>query len=556
MQNQPWLSKYHPNTAHIIDPSEYANLGDYLEENLLKYADRIAFECMGKGLTYTEINEQSNHFSAYLQSIGLTKGDRIAVQMPNILQYPIALFGALRAGIVVVGTNPLYTEREMQHQFKDSGAKALVVVANFASKVEAVIKNTDIKHVIITELGDLLGFPKKTLVNFVVKTIKKMVPAYHLPQAVSFQKALSIGATKTFNKPEVTHDDLAFLQYTGGTTGVSKGAMLTHRNMISNMLQSYEWMKVGLNNDGFTVISPLPLYHIFSLTINCMTMLRFGCKNVLITNPRDMGGFMKELSKQKITFITGVNTLFNGMINHPKFKELDFSHLKVTVAGGMALQTTVAEQWKEITGKPLLEGYGLTETSPVTHCNPLLEGGEQLGTIGMPFPSTEVSIRDDEGKEVKQGERGEICIKGPQVMKGYWQCDDETANVFYNDGFLKTGELGIMLEDGYFKIVDRLKDMICVSGFNVYPNEVEEEIAKHPGVLEVAAIGVSDEKSNEVVKVFIVKKDASLTAAEIKTFCKENLTAYKIPKQIEFRDELPKSNIGKILRRLLKEGEV
>lgn len=554
MHDKPWLKNYHPDTKQTVDTSEFQNLSEYIESQLIKYSDRTAFECMGKGISYAETQDLSTKFAAYLQSLGLRKGDRIAIQMPNVLQYPIALFAALKAGLVVVGTNPLYTEREMEHQFKDSGAKALVVVSNFASKVEAVIKNTEIKHVIITDLGDLLSFPKSAIVNFVVKRIKKMVPPYNLPSAIPFKKALEIGATKKFVPTDINHEDLAFLQYTGGTTGVSKGAMLTHKNMIANMLQAYEWMKVGLNDSGITVISPLPLYHIFSLTVNCMTKLRFGAKNVLITNPRDMSGFIKELSKQKIGFLTGVNTLFNGMLNHPKFKDLDFSHLKATVAGGMALQTAVAERWKAVTGTPIHEGYGLTETSPVTHCNPLVKGGEQIGTIGMPFPSTEVEIRDENGAEVAVGERGEVCIRGPQVMKGYWKRDDETAKVFYDDGFLKTGDIGIMKEDGYFKIVDRLKDMICISGFNVYPNEVEDVISQHPKVLEVAAVGVADPKTTEAVKVFIVKKEDSLTKEEVTTFCKENLTAYKIPKQIEFRDELPKSNVGKILRRLLKDS--
>ena len=553
MEDKLWFKKYHPGTKREINPNEFKNLGQYIEGNLTKYSSRPAFECMGKSISYKELDELSLNFASYLQSIGLKKGDRIALQMPNILQYPIVLFAALRSGLIVVGTNPLYTEREMEHQFKDSGAVALVVVSNFASKVQEVVQNTSIKHIIITELGDLLGFPKKQIVNFVVKSIKKMVPSYSLPNAVPFNKALAIGANYTYKEPDINHDDIAFLQYTGGTTGVAKGAMLTHRNMISNMLQAYEWMKVGLDDSGITVISPLPLYHIFSLTVNCLTKLRFGAKNVLITNPRDMDGFMKELSKQDFAFITGVNTLFNGMLNHPKFKDLDFSHLKATVAGGMALQTAVAEKWHKITGTPILEGYGLTETSPVTHCNPLVKGGEQIGTIGMPFPSTDVEIRDEEGKEVAQGERGEVCIKGPQVMKGYWNKDDETAKVFSPDGFLKTGDIGVMLEDGYFKIVDRIKDMICVSGFNVYPNEVEDVIALHPKVLEVAAVGVKDEHSNEAVKVFIVKSDESLTKEEIISYCKENMTGYKRPKQIEFRKELPKSNVGKIIRRLLKE---
>lgn len=509
---------------------------------------------MGASISFSELDQKTKDFAAYLQNnTDLKKGDRIAIQMPNVLQYPIVMFGALRAGLIVVNTNPLYTEREMEHQFKDSGAKAIVIVNNFADKLEKVIGNTDIKYVFTTRLGDFIPGIKGSIVNLVVKHIKKMEPKFNLPQAISLNQVIKQGAKNTFTRVEVRNEDIAFLQYTGGTTGVSKGAMLTNRNLIANLVQNEAWMsyKIGDSPQEY-VITALPLYHVFSLTVNCLTMLNIGAKNILITNPRDMKGFIKELSKHPFSVITGVNTLFNGMLNNEAFHKLDFSTLKVTVGGGMAVQQFVANKWKEVTGNALIEGYGLTETSPVASCNPLNDT-EQIGTIGLPFPSTLFEIRDDEGKTLPIGEVGEICIKGPQVMKGYWEKEEETKDTFYEDGWLKTGDIGIIQADGFAKIVDRKKDMICVSGFNVYPNEIEDVVAMHEGVLEVAAIGVEDPNSTEAVKIFVVKKDQNLTADDLKAFCKKNLTGYKVPKHYAFRDELPKSNVGKIIRRHLKE---
>ena len=550
----PWLNNYPKGIPHEINPEQYNSLLDLFNQCFESFKDRIAFENMGQGMTYGKLDELTRDFAAYIQHhTDLEPGDRIAIQMPNCLQYPVAMFGALRAGLIIVNTNPLYTEREMQHQFKDSGAKAIVIVTNFADKLQDIIGNTNIKHVITTRLGDFISFPKGMIVNAVVKYIKKMEPTFHLPQASTFNEVLKIGAKATYTPVKPNSEDVAFLQYTGGTTGVSKGAMLTHRNLIANLEQTGAWMSQKLTSKTQeTVITALPLYHIFSLTVNCLTMSKIGAKNILITNPRDMKGFIKELKKQKFTVFTGVNTLFNGLMNQETFKEIDFSYLKVTIGGGMAVQKVVATKWKEVTGCNLIEGYGLTETSPVASCGPLIDE-VKTGTIGLPFPSTLMEIRDDEGNILATGERGEICIKGPQVMKGYWQRPDETADTFYSDGWFKTGDVAVMLEDGYFKIVDRKKDMICVSGFNVYPNEIEDVIAMHEGVLEVAAIGVPDEKSTEAVKVFIVKKDPDLSVESVKAFCKENLTGYKIPKHYEFKDELPKSNVGKIIRRHLRE---
>jgi long-chain acyl-CoA synthetase len=470
--------------------------------------------------------------------------------MPNLLQYPIALFGALRAGLVVVNTNPLYTAREVKHQFNDSGAKAIIILANFAFNLEKILPDTGIETVIVTEIGDMLGGFKKTLVNFVVKRVKKMVPSYSLPEAVSFNKALDAGKGYEYSKPDVNLDDVAFLQYTGGTTGVSKGAALSNKNIVANILQCKQWF-VGLSEGNEVIITALPLYHIFALTVNCLLMTHVGAKNILVTNPRDMPAFIKDLKKYPFTIITGVNTLFNGLMNQPDFKSVDFSILKYAIGGGMAVQRAVADRWKEITGKVLAEGYGLSETSPLLSCNPL-GGGERVGTIGLPAPSTEMKIMDESGNEVQIGEAGEICARGPQVMSGYWQRPDETSQVFHGDWF-RTGDIGVMDEDGFFKVVDRKKDMINVSGFNVYPNEIEDVVASHDKVLEVAAIGVADEKSTEVVKLFVVKKEGSLTEEELKDYCKENLTNYKRPRHIEFREELPKSNVGKILRRHLRE---
>jgi long-chain acyl-CoA synthetase len=548
----PWFAHYPQGVAHEINPQQYESIPALLEEAFAKFGSHVAYENMGKKLTFSEIDKYSQQFASYLQNVaGLKKGDRIAIQMPNLLQYPIALFGALRAGLIVVNTNPLYTPREMLHQFKDSGSVAIVIVANFAHNLEEIINDTPIKTVIVTELGDMLGGFKKLLVNFVVKKIKKLVPAYNLPGAISFQKALNQGEQQVFNKLKLNPQDVAFLQYTGGTTGVSKGATLTHRNIVANTIQCDEWF---LNTDegDELVVTALPLYHIFALTVNCFLMLKIGAHNLLITNPRDMPGFIKELKKVKMSVFTAVNTLFIGLMNNPEFVNVDFSKLKYTIGGGMAVQNFVADKWQEITGRPLAEGYGLSETSPLVTCNPL-DGTERKGTIGLPAPSTEISIKDEEGIDVPVGERGEICCRGPQVMPGYWQRPSETKEVFFGD-WLRTGDIGIMDNEGFVKIVDRKKDMILVSGFNVYPNEVEDVIADLEKVLEVAVIGVPDEKSTEGVKAFVVKADESLTEDEISAFCKENLTGYKRPKYIEFIEELPKTNVGKILRRKLRDN--
>lgn len=552
--SHPWFQAYPEEIPHSIDPDKYNSLVEVLKESSDNYQDKVAFENMGKQLTFSEIETMSDDFASFLQNvIGLQKGDRMALQMPNLLQYPIAMFGALKAGVIVVNTNPLYTQPEMEHQFKDAGVKAVVILANFAHNLEAVLESTSIKHVIVTEIGDMVGGLKGMLVNFVVKRIKKMVPTYSIPGALTFKDCLEKGRTHKLKAVELKSDDLAFLQYTGGTTGVSKGAMLTHRNIISNVVQVKAWISNIMDKEGEIMITALPLYHIFALVVNGLIIYALGAKNVLITNPRDMDGFVKELSKHKFSMITGVNTLYNGLLNHSKFSSLDFSKLKFAAGGGMAVQRVVAEKWKEVTGQPLLEGYGLTETSPVLTFNPT-NGKDRIGTIGVPAPSTEIKLLDDDGVEVAAGERGEICAKGPQVMKGYWQKEKETDEVFIN-GWLRTGDIGTMDEDGFFRIVDRKKEMILVSGFNVYPNDVENCIASHPKVLELGAVGVPDSKSNEAVKVFVVKKDDSLTEQELKDYCKENLTGYKRPKHIEFVSELPKSNVGKVLRRILKEAD-
>ncbi|MDW3645672.1 MAG: AMP-binding protein [Bacteroidia bacterium] len=552
MEKKIWHDKYPAGVSVEVDVTRYQSVAQILDECFEKYADQTAYINMGASLTFGEVDKLSRDFAAYLQNLGLEKGDRIALQMPNILQYPIALFGAVRAGLIVVNTNPLYTAREMKHQFKDSGAKAIVILDNFASKLDEIISDTDIEHVILTRLGDLLGGFKGFLTNFVVKYIKKMVPAYSLPTATPFKQALAIGSDCRFLQPEIKSEDVGFLQYTGGTTGVSKGATLSHGNLVANMLVMEAWNGGLLQEKEEIIITALPLYHIFAFTINCLAMVSVGGTNVLITNPRDMKGFLKEISKYKFTVITGVNTLFNGMLNHPGIEEVDFSNLKLAAGGGMAVQVAVNDAWKARTGKPILEGYGLSETSPVLSTNPN-DGTDQIGTIGVPIPNTDMKILDDQGNEVAIGERGEICAKGPQVMRGYWNKLDENENYFFPGGWFRTGDIGIMREDGFFKIVDRKKDMILVSGFNVFPNEIEDVVAHHPGVLEVAAIGVPDEKSTEAVKIFVVKKDPAVTVEDLRAYCKENLTAYKVPKHVEFRDELPKSNVGKIIRRKLKE---
>lgn len=554
--DKPWLKKYPKGVAHTINLDQYASLGDLFDESVQKWRDRPAFVNMGAEISYEDLNYLSADFASFLQhSAGLVKGDRVAIMMPNLLQYPIVAFAALRAGLTVVNVNPLYTPRELKHQLTDSGAKTIVILANVAHTLAEIIEDTPIETVVVTEVGDMLGFPKSFLVNTVVKHVKKMVPDYDLPNAFSWYEAMDLGAEASFTPVRCTGEDNAFLQYTGGTTGVAKGAMLTHRNIVANLLQIAEWKKPLLVPGEEVAVAALPLYHIFSLTVNCLAMMYYGATNLMITNPRDIKDYLKTLRKNRFTLVVGLNTLYNAMMNHPDFTKIDFSQLKISVAGGMALQRPVAERWRELTGTPLIEGYGLTETSPVASCNPV-DGTDKVGTIGIPLPSTEIEIRNDNGQAVAIGEQGEICIKGPQVMKGYWQRPEETAGMIGPDGWLKTGDIGVMDEDGFTKIVDRKKDMILVSGFNVFPNEIEEVVMMHPKVLEVAAVGVPDAHSTEAVKVFVVAKDPSLTAEEILQHCKGNLTGYKMPKHVEFRKELPKTNVGKILRRELRDQEV
>jgi long-chain acyl-CoA synthetase len=548
-----WLKSYPPGVPAEIDPNLYQSIGDIWRESVGKFGARPAYTCMDKTLTFAEADAMADAFGGYLQGVlKLPKGARVALMMPNVLQYPVCIFGALKAGYTVVNVNPLYTPRELEHQLKDSGAETIVILENFAHTLGQVIRNTQIKHVVVTSLGDLLGFPKSLIVNLVVKHVKKLVPVWNLPGAVKFSDMIKQGTAQKLQPVKVTHDDIAFLQYTGGTTGVSKGAMLTHRNIVANVLQSYEWQKSFITEGKEVIITALPLYHIFSLTANCITQSRLGTHNILITNPRDMPGFVKELGKYKFSIITGVNTLFNGLLHTPGFDKLDFSNLRLTLGGGMAVQKAVADKWHQVTGSVLLEAYGLTETSPGATINPL-DLKEYNGTIGLPISSTEVEIRDDDKQPVPIGERGEICIRGPQVMKGYWNRPDETAKVMHPDGFFATGDIGVMDAKGFIKIVDRKKDMILVSGFNVYPNEVEDVISRHPGVLEVAAVGVPSEQSGEAVKIFVVKKDPNLTAEDLIAFSKTELTGYKVPHQVEFRKELPKTNVGKILRRALRD---
>jgi long-chain acyl-CoA synthetase len=547
-----WQKAYDSGVPGDINPKEYSSINEILEVGFTKFKNNPAIHNMGTTLSYAELDLLSQKFASYLVNVlQYQKGDRVAIMLPNILQYQIALFGILRAGLVAVNVNPLYTARELEHQLKDSGAKGIVIFANSASVLEKILANTQVKHVFLTQIGDMLKFPKNYIVNFVIKNVKKMVPAYNLPKALNFKECVLAGDASKFKKATVHLDDIAFLQYTGGTTGVAKGAILTHGNIVANMVQARAWIKNLIADGKEIIITPLPLYHIFSLTANCFVFTSVGALSVLITNPRDMAGFVKELRKWKFTAFTGVNTLFNGLLNNEEFKTLDFSHLKLTLGGGMAVQKSVAERWKALTGKPLIEAYGLTETSPAACINPMTLK-EYNGFIGLPISSTEVEIKDDNGKSLPISEIGEICIRGPQVMKGYWNKPDETAKVFSSDGFFKTGDLGFMTEHGFVKIVDRKKDMILVSGFNVYPNELEDVICSHPKVLEAAAIGIPDEKSGEVVKIFVVKKDQSLTSEELMKFCRENLTSYKVPKTIEFKTELPKSNVGKILRKDLR----
>jgi long-chain acyl-CoA synthetase len=533
---------------------KFGSLPEFFRDACKRYRDRVAFENMGISLTFGEVDELSDNFAAYLQQkLGLKKGERIAIQMPNLLQFPVAFIGALKAGLIVVNTNPLYTPREMEHQFKDSGVSAILIVENFAYNLETIRQNVPAKHIIVTSMGDMLGGLKGMIVNFVVRKIKKLVPAYNLPGAISFKSVMAEGAKLKLQLTGHDVEDVAVLQYTGGTTGISKGAQLSHRNILAHNLMVQEWFKPYLNPASQDIIiTAIPMYHIFALTVNGVLMMSCGVKNVLITNPRDMKGFCKELQKHKFTIMTGVNTLFNGLLNSPTFASLDFSHLHGAIGGGMAVQDAVAEKWQQVTGTGLIEGYGLSETSPVLCCNPL-DGKHKRGTIGIPVPSTEVAIFDDDGNQLKQGETGEICARGPQVMRGYWEKDNE--GVFFHKDWFRTGDIGIMDADGFFKIVDRKKDMIKVSGFNVFPNEIENVLASMPKILEIAAIGVPDEKSGEVIKVFVVKKDQSLTKEEILEYCHKNLTNYKVPKHIEFMTELPKSNVGKIIRRVLKEQE-
>jgi len=547
-----WIKNYPPGVPAEISISHISSLVDLFEEACRKYADKVAYISMGKEMTYRELDSLSRDFAGWLQSLGLGKGDRVALMMPNLLQYPVALFGTLRAGCVVVNVNPLYTPRELEHQLKDSGAKVIVILENFATTLEQVLVRTEIKHVVVTPMGEMLGLLKGTLVNFVVRKVKKLVPAWSLPESISFTTALAAGRRHGMDKVTLTQEDLAFLQYTGGTTGISKGAMLTHANISANVMQAYNWIKPVVVEGEEFIVTALPLYHIFALTANCLTFLMIGARNLLIANPRDIPGFIKEWSKYPITVSTGVNTLYNGLLNNPEFAKLDFSMMKLSLGGGMAVQAPVADRWKKVTKSPLLQAYGLTETSPAATINPL-HLKDFNGSIGLPISSTEVSIRSDDGNEVPITQVGEICIRGPQVMKGYWQRPEETANVMSEDGYLRTGDMGYIDHEGYVFIVDRKKDMILVSGFNVYPNEVEEAVAMHEGVGDVAAIGVHDENSGEAVKIFVVRKDPNLTAEALIKHCRQHLTGYKVPKHVEFRADLPRTNVGKILRRALKE---
>jgi len=548
-----WLKRYPSYVPAEIDVSTYASLVDVYRESVEKFRDRPAYENLGRTLTYGEFDQLVTQFATYLTRVlGLSRGDRIAIMMPNLLQYPIALFAAIRAGIIVVNTNPLYTARELRHQLNDSGAVAIVVLENFAHTLEKIIQETSVRHVITTSIGDMAGFPKSLLVNFVVRHVRKMVPPWSIDGSVRFRDTLMTRGLYSFEDADLGHDDIAFLQYTGGTTGVAKGAMLTHKNVIANLLQAHAWTANDLVPGKEVFITALPMYHIFALLANALFAMQMGAKNRLITNPRDLPALIKELSREPFSFITGVNTLFNAMLHTPGFEKLDFSRLKIVLGGGMAVQRAVAVPWQEVTGTTLLEAYGLTETAPAAAINPLDIDGYN-GSIGLPIPSTEISIRDENNQELPYGERGELCIRGPQVMQGYWQRPEETAAAIDEDGWFHSGDIATMNEEGFINIVDRLKDMILVSGFNVYPNEVEEVLAAHPGVLEAGVIGVSDEKSTEAVRAIVVPKDASLTEEALHDYARENLSAYKCPKSWVFVDELPKSNVGKILRRELRE---
>ena len=551
-----WLNSYPPGMPAEIDTAQYRSLVQLLEESFHSFADRKAYVCMDKSITYAELDAYSKRLGAWLQSRGMKQGARVGIMMPNVLQYPIAIAAILRAGYTVVNINPLYTPRELEHQLNDSGCSAIIVLENFAHTLEQVLGRTQVKHIIVASMGEMLGLAKGMLVNFVVRNVKRLVPPYSLPNAVRFKAALSHGTGMKLTPVDCSPSDPAFLQYTGGTTGVAKGAVLTHQNVIANMLQIEQWAEpaVGVVQGQPVMVAALPLYHIFALTVCAMWGMRSGMLNLLIPNPRDIGGFIKELGKYRINMLPAVNTLYNGLLNHPDFVHLDFSGLKLSFGGGMAVQQVVAERWFKVTGSPIIEGYGLSETSPVATCN-RGDASAFSGTIGLPLPSTDIAILDDDGKQVALGQPGEIAIRGPQVMAGYWNRPDETAKVMTADGYFKSGDIGVMDAGGYVKIVDRKKDMILVSGFNVYPNEIEGVVASHPGVRECACVGVPDDNSGEAVKVFVVRKDPNLTAETLMAYCKQNLTGYKKPKYIEFREELPKTNVGKILRRMLRDED-
>jgi long-chain acyl-CoA synthetase len=554
-----WLDHYPAGVSHDVNLKQYSSLVQMAEEGFAKYADRAMYTCLDKTLTYRDVDALSSAFAAWLQSKGLAKGTRVALMMPNVLQYPVAILGVLRAGYVVVNVNPLYTPRELEHQLNDSGSEAIVILENFATTLEQVIAHTKVKHVVVASVGDLLGFVKGMITNYVVRRVKKAVPAFSLPQAVKFNDVLSAGRSMTLTKPTLGSEDIAFLQYTGGTTGVSKGAVLVHENIYGNCLISEAWLQPAINDDTkgpkpdpMVLVCALPMYHIFSL-VTCMFLaIKGGGHNILIPNPRDLQSLVDAIKKHRFNMLPAVNTMFNGLVHHEGFRGLDFSTLRISNGGGMAVQRAVAENWLKLTNTPIIEGYGLTETSSGATCNPVMSN-EYSGDVGMAMPSTEISIRDDDENEVALGQSGEICIRGPQVMRGYWQRPDETAKVMTRDGFFKSGDIGIMLPNGHVKIVDRKKDMILVSGFNVYPNEIEDVVSACPGVLECAAVGVPDEKTGEAVKLFVVKKDASLTEDAVRAYCRENLTGYKNPKAVVFRDSLPKTNVGKILRRELRD---
>ncbi|GAB2889999.1 AMP-binding protein [Uliginosibacterium flavum] len=551
-----WLKHYPAGVPAEIDVTEYASLADFFERGAARWAEKVAFINMGAELTYRQLDELSARFAAYLQgTLGLPKGTRIALMMPNLLQYPVCMFGALRAGYTVVNCNPLYTPRELEHQLKDSGAEAIVILDNFAHTLQAVIGRTSIKHVVVTSLGGMLSALKGRVIDFVVKHVKKKVPAWRLPGSVRLSAALSLGARQSLRPVTVTREDIAFLQYTGGTMGVARGAMLTHGNILANLQQAHVWIGSNLRWGSETVVTALPLYHIFSLTVNCFVFFMMGSRNLLITNPRDIGGFLKTISKYPWSVISGVNTLFNAMLQHPKFATLDFSNLRLSISGGMSLQKTVADKWRAATGHALIEAYGLTEASPGVCCCPINQT-EYNGSIGQPVPSTDISLRDENGREVALGQAGELCVKGPQVMKGYWNAPADTAQVMTADGYLRTGDVAVVDERGFVRIVDRMKDTILVSGFNVYPNEVEDIVATHPGVAEVAAIGVPSEQSGEAVKIFVVRKDPGLSEKDLIAHCKKSMTGYKVPHLVEFRTDLPKTNVGKILRRALRDEEI